>query len=281
MACSSLAHGEVSTNPVPGKVVLGKASYDLFANTSYMVISGQGTVVLMDTFMTLPGIRPDLVTVSHFHGDHFDPFLLGFVKCARATARVESFTYKDVRVDGLASTHDPREFDPAWPTNVVYVLTVDGIRIAHLGDFAQTRLTEEQRRQLTGVDVLIAPCTGSLVREETAVQLIREIGPRMVVPTHCTREGMRLLKAMASDVVVREDRLEIDRDGLVPGRTTLVLLERSDGARLFLRFLAMELPTYPITQFVAALLLGLAAVTWMASRAVRRRRLRGRASNAH
>ncbi len=64
-------------------------------------------------------IKPDLVTVSHFHGDHFDPYLLGFVRCARSTAQVERFTYKDVEVEGLASTHRGEPIDPRWPTNVI------------------------------------------------------------------------------------------------------------------------------------------------------------------
>ncbi len=281
VACCGLTRAEVPTTPVAGKTVLSKASYDLFAKTSYMVISSKGTVVLMDTFMTLPGIQPDLVTVSHFHGDHFDPFILGSVQCARSTAKAETFTYKDVRVVGLASTHNPREIDASWPTNVIYILTLDGIRIAHLGDFAQTQLNEEQRRQLMGIDVLIAPCTYLLVPEEKSVALIREINPRMIVPTHCTRAGLKLLKAVASDVIVRDDRIEIDRESLVPGRIRLVLLERSDEAFLVLRFLIMELPAYPITKLIVTVLLGVAGLWWMVLRVVRRRRLRWQASNAH
>jgi len=270
-AVGGCATAPALTSPVAGKTVLSKVSYDLFANTSVMLVSSKGTVVLMDAFMTLPGIKPDLVTVSHFHGDHFDPYLLGFVRCARSTALVERFTYKDVEVEGLASTHGGEPIDPRWPTNVIYILTVDGIRIAHLGDFGQRELTEVQRRQLAGVDILIAPCTYLLVPEKASVALIEEIDPRIVLPTHCTRAGLKLLKAMANDVIVRDDRIAIGRADLIPGRTRLVLLERSDDVFLVSRFLIMELPSYPITKFMLALLLALATVYWVLRRVFLRR----------
>jgi len=250
--------------------VLSKASYDLWANTSVMVVSSNGTVALMDGFMTLPSVRPDLVTVSHFHGDHFDADLLGSMRCARSTSKVERFTYRDIHVEGLASTHHGA-IDPDWPTNVVYVLTVDGIRIAHLGDFGQAELTEDQERRLAGIDVLIAPCTGSLLPEEKAVALFRQIKPKMILPTHCSRAGRRLLEAFADEVIVRDDRIAIGPADLVAGKTRLLQLERSDGAFLVLRFLVLELPTYPITRFMVAVALLPVAVVW-GIRRVRRRR---------
>jgi L-ascorbate metabolism protein UlaG (beta-lactamase superfamily) len=270
-ACVGCGCAAVRTTPAPGKTVISKASWDLWANTSVMVISSKGTVVLMDAFMTLPGIRPDLVTVSHFHGDHFDPFLLGFVRSARSTSKVESFTYKDVRVEGLASTHGGK-IDADFPTNVVYILTVDAIRIAHLGDFGQSEFTEEQRRALAGVDVLIAPFTYSLVPDDRSVALVRQIKPRMLLPTHRTRNSLRMLKASADDVIVRDDRIEIGPADLTPGRTQLVLLERSDYAFLFLRFLVIELPAYPITKFALAMILA-AVCLWRGVRWIRRRRM--------
>ena len=69
-------------------------------------------------------------------------------------------------MDGLASTHGREAIDYAWPD--AHILTVDGLHIAHLGDFGQTALTEEQRRLLVGIDVLIAPCTYLLGSEEKA-----------------------------------------------------------------------------------------------------------------
>ncbi len=269
--CSGCSYTHVRATPEPGKTVLSKVSYDLWANTSVMIVSSKGTVALMDTFMTLPDIHPDLITVSHFHGDHFDPYLLGFVRCARATSKAERFTYKDIEVDGLASTHSRDAIDYAWPTNVVYILSVDGIRIAHLGDFGQTVLTEEQRRQLVGIDVLISPFTYLLVPEEDAVDLVRQIKPRMILPTHCTRKGMRLLKALADEVVVRDDRIAIGPGDLVTGKTRLVLLERGDMAFLLLRFLTIELPAYPITRFVVVVALVLVCF-WWGVRSVRQKR---------
>jgi L-ascorbate metabolism protein UlaG (beta-lactamase superfamily) len=271
--CFDYLAAQVLTTPAPGKTVISKASYDLWANTSVMVISSRGTVTLMDGFLTLPQIRPDVLTVSHFHGDHFDGYLLGFVPCARSTAKAESFAFKDVKVEGLASTHGG-PIDPSWPTNVIYVLTVDGLRIAHLGDFGQIDLTDEQQRALDGVDVLIAPVTHLLVPEEKAVALFRQIRPKMFLPTHCTRRGRALLQAWADELTTVNDRIEIGRGDLTPGRTRLLVLKRGDAGFLWARFLLLEFPTYPITKFVAVLILLLWGAMW-AVRRLRRKRMPG------
>jgi len=259
---------QVRTTAVPGKTVISKASYDLWANTSVMIVSSRGTVTLMDGFLTLPDIRPDLITVSHFHGDHFDPHLLGFVRCARSTAKAESFVHKDVRVEGLASSHGGR-IDLSWPTNVVYILYVDGMRIAHLGDFGQTEFTEEQRRALDNVDVLIAPVTGSLAPEEKSVELFRQIKPKLFLPTHCTRAGRALLRAWVDDVVVRDDSIEIGSGDLMPGKTRLLVLKRSNKVFLWVRFLALELPAYPITRYGIVTILLFCGVWWGVKRNLR------------
>ncbi len=273
--CFGHAASQVRSTPAPGKTVISKASYDLWANTSVMVISRQGTVTLMDGFLTLPQIRPDLVTVSHFHGDHFDPYILGFVSCARSTAKPERFVFKDVNVEGLASTHGG-PIDPLWPTNVIYVLTVDGLRIAHLGDFGQTALTSEQSQALSGLDVLIAPVTDLLVPEEKSVALFREMRPKMFLATHCTRRGRGLLEAWAGKVTTLNDRIEIAPGDLTAGQTRLLVLNRGDIGFLWARFLLLEFPAYPITKFVAALTVLLAAVVWAVMR-FRRKRLPARA----
>ncbi len=264
------AAAQVRSTPVSGKTVISKASYDLWANTSVMVISSRGTVTLMDGFLTMPQVRPDLVTVSHFHGDHFDPYILGFVSCARSIAKPERFVFKDVSVESLASSHGGR-IDPLWPTNVVYVLTVDGLRIAHLGDFGQTELTGEQQRALDGVDVLIAPVTDALAPEEKSVALFRQIRPKMFLPTHCTRRGRVLLEAWANKVTTLNDRIEIAPGDLTPGQTRLLVLKRGNIGFLWARFLLLEVPTYPITKFVAALILLLWSGVWVLRRLRRRR----------
>ncbi len=273
--CFGHAASQVRGTPAPGKTVISKASYDLWANTSVMIISSRGTVTLMDGFLTLPQIRPDLVTVSHFHGDHFDPYILGFVSCARSTAKPERFVFKDVSVESLSSTHGGR-IDPSWPTNVIYVLNVDGLRIAHLGDFAQTALTGEQWRALNGLDVLIAPVTDLLAPEEKSVALFQQIKPKMFLPTHCTRRGRRLLEAWASKVTTLNDRIEIAPGDLTAGQTRLLVLKRGDIGFLWARFLLLEFPAYRITKFVAALILLLWCVVW----AVRRLRRKGIPANA-
>ena len=74
--------------------------------------------------------------------------------------------------------------------NVIVVLEVDGLRIAHMGDIGQTELTEEQLTELGDIDIAFMQFensySGMSLENEKGFNLIEQLNPTIVVPTHYT-----------------------------------------------------------------------------------------------
>lgn len=125
----------------------------------------------------------DLLLVTHEHADHNgvkavggDPVVL------RSTAgRLESPLGE---VLAIASEHD-EEAGTARGPNTIFVFTLDGVRVAHFGDFGQSELRPEQRAVLGGVDLVFLPVGGGpTIGAAQAAAIARDLSPRWVVPMH-------------------------------------------------------------------------------------------------
>jgi L-ascorbate metabolism protein UlaG (beta-lactamase superfamily) len=106
----------------------------------------------------------DVVVMSHDHADHGWSKLPG------------EFT-------GLATFHDRRQGAERGP-NTVFTVTVDGVKIAHLGDLGHIP-DQKTYAALKGVDVLLIPVGGHFtIDHREATQIADAIKPKVVVPMH-------------------------------------------------------------------------------------------------
>jgi len=97
-------------------------------------------------------------------------------------------------VIAVASEHDDVAGTLRGP-NTIFRFTLDGLRIAHLGDFGQAGLRPEQREAIGEVDVLLLPVGGGpTVGGESAAAIVRALGPRLVVPMHYRTEAVNFLE---------------------------------------------------------------------------------------
>jgi L-ascorbate metabolism protein UlaG (beta-lactamase superfamily) len=65
------------------------------------------------------------------------------------------------------------------------VFELDGVRVAHFGDFGQSALREEQAAAIGHVDLLILPVgDGPTIGAAQAKAIVEELSPRWVVPMH-------------------------------------------------------------------------------------------------
>lgn len=134
----------------------------------------------------------DLLIVTHEHGDHNgvdkvggEPTLL------RSLAGTHSSPLGTVTA--IASEHDGVAGTERGP-NTIVVFDLDGIRVAHFGDFGQPALRPEQRAHLDGIDLLFVPVGGGpTIDGATAAGIALDLGAAWVVPMHYKTERINFL----------------------------------------------------------------------------------------
>lgn len=186
-------------------VAAAKVSIKWHGQSFFEIKSSKGTVVAIDPH-NIDGfgrreVKPDLLLLSHFHIDHNAPQpianigkvkVLSGLKNAKGAAgnrKDDEFnefteTVKDVKVQAIASYHDKAE-GILRGKNTLFVIELDGVRIAHLGDLGHT-LTESQVKKLGKIDVLMLPVGGIYaLNGKDAREVVQQIQPRkFVVPMH-------------------------------------------------------------------------------------------------
>jgi L-ascorbate metabolism protein UlaG (beta-lactamase superfamily) len=200
---------------------------------SAFLLTGQKRVFI-DPFgsaFRLPPIEnadADVLLVTHEHRDHNAVEVVGGNPVVvRAPGRHDSPAGEIV---GIASEHDAVAGTKRGP-NTMYRLTLDGLAVAHLGDFGQDALRSEQRAALGDVDVLFLPVGGGpTIGGEAAVALVHELQPRLVVPMHYrTTDALDFLEppdeflAALGAPITRLDGNEADAESLLASRAELAV----------------------------------------------------------
>lgn len=253
-----------------GKTIVCKSAFDIMANNTYMIISRNGKVVVMDPYDVIPGPPPDLITVSHLHGDHYDEEYTAGSNCRKSIAQVDSFETSDLKMFSIPASHYGDSIDGSNPSNVIYVVEIDSLKIVHLGDYAQSRLTDKQKTLLNGVDILIMPCAYFPVTDSSINNILTELHPPVIFTTHADGKRMAFLKKSVTNNVVLKERYSISKSEIDRSSMTLVTLERDHGVLLFARFLVYKFTGSNLFKFIVALA-GLSLIVWIL---LRRRRVK-------
>jgi L-ascorbate metabolism protein UlaG (beta-lactamase superfamily) len=141
----------------------------------------------------------DLLVVTHEHGDHNGvEAISGEPTLVRSQAGTHDSPVGDVVA--IASEHDDAAGVERGP-NTIVVFTLDGLRVAHFGDFGQATLRPEQRAHLDGIDLLFMPVGGGFTIDGTAAARIAlELGAAWVVPMHYKTSRINFLETEESFV---------------------------------------------------------------------------------
>lgn len=212
-----------------GKTIISKANTDCMYNTTYMIISKDGTVILTDPIQMIEGIEADIITVTHGHSDHDDGSVVGKADSRKSSSKLESFTHKEVKVTSVASAHGDYEVNEEYPDNVIYILEVDGLRIAHMGDIGQKELTAKQMKALGKLDVAFMPCVDLPeygLTMENSIKVLQQLKPQIVIPTHfdpSNYEGVLKLEKTFDETKRESFKYAISKEDL------------NDGKRVFMR----------------------------------------------
>lgn len=120
--------------------------------------------------------------------------------------------------------------------NAMYLFTLDGIRVAHLGDIGN-RITDDQLTLLSGIEVMVAPAGGPPTIDLTDLaDAIRTVKPKIMIPVHYDLPNtiVKMLpvsefaKQFPANSVIYESspEIEITRANL-PHDTRIVVLKAS------------------------------------------------------
>jgi len=125
----------------------------------------------------------DLLLVTHEHLDHNGvEAVAGDPATLRAAAGTHESPIGDVV--GISSEHDQSAGTERGP-NTIFVFELDGVRVAHLGDFGQAALRPDQREAIGDVDLVLIPVGGGFtIGAQQAARIVEELSPRWVVPMH-------------------------------------------------------------------------------------------------
>lgn len=208
-------------------------------HATFMVEANDGTRIITDPFEAgsydgAVGYAPiddtaDIVTVSHDHADHNAVDSVGGEpEVVRGT---EGRTVKGIAIHGVSTYHDESRGQDRG-RNTVFVMTVDGVSVGHLGDLGH-ELTPEEIRALGQVDVLLTPVGGYYtIGPEEAKKVAEGLGAKIIIPMHFKTDALGFpiqpvddfLKLMDDVERIAGTTVEIDADSL-PETTKVVVLD--------------------------------------------------------
>ena len=144
---------------------------------SCFLLESAGHRLMFDPYREVPGLEDitgevDEVLCSHEHFDH------AHTQQLTITGKTSPFT-----IQKIDTFHDGEE-GALRGKNIVHCLTVEGLRIVHLGDLGHA-LSQAQLEPLLGCDVLLLPVGGTYTLDSAqAHRVLSQIQPRIAIPMH-------------------------------------------------------------------------------------------------
>lgn len=178
-----------------GAPVIGKLTW--LGQSGFVLETAAGTRVVMDPipkglgYDLPPGLKADVVTISHEHPDHNNVALLvnkprvirGLTADKKGWTKVDE-KVKDIAIRSVGVYHDDKRGADRG-LNTVFIFEVGGLRIAHLGDLGHL-LTDEQLAAIGSVDVVLVPVGGFFTIDAyQATRVVDQLHPRLIIiPMH-------------------------------------------------------------------------------------------------
>ena len=175
----------------------GQVAIEYIAHSCFRIHTARGARLLIDPFASRMWLgydfprrlAADAILITHPHYDHDADVLIGhqpppWTPDVRVLRDPGAYKVSDVTITGIRGKHaDPwgKEFGQ---TNTIWLLELDGLRIAHMGDNGP--LTEANLQELGRVDIVMMPIDAKHhILKEAEIQAIRKaLRPRILIPMH-------------------------------------------------------------------------------------------------
>ena len=94
------------------------------------------------------------------------------------------YEIKDLIINGLKSYHDDKQ-GAERGKNTIFIFDFEEARVMHLGDLGHKLTTEQLDDLEEDIDILIIPIGGGYtIDPKTAMEVIEQIEPAVVIPMH-------------------------------------------------------------------------------------------------
>lgn len=205
-----------------GKVQIQTVSSSpIYLYTSYVISSKEGENVVVDP-TSMPNkktveLNPAAIVSTHLHPDHYDPVYYDAYTCKTFSGTKDDIKTKDFHIYSTLSSHSGDEINPNDP-NVIIIFEVDGLRIAHMGDIGQTKLTDEQLKALGQIDIAFMQFDNSYsdmsIDNQKGFKLIEQLNPKIVIPTHYPDSAIPVFESRYGKVTEVNNVLQISKEDI-------------------------------------------------------------------
>ncbi|MHB8111325.1 MAG: MBL fold metallo-hydrolase [Syntrophorhabdaceae bacterium] len=166
-----------------------------YGHSAFLITTSQGTRIITDPYQSgaFGGAlaydkitdASDIVVSTHDHDDHN---YTNDIKGTFALVNTEgTHTIKDVTIEGIAAFHDQTKGSERG-RNVIYIISADDLRLAHLGDLGHT-LDAGTIEKMGKIDVLLIPVGGFYTIDATeASTVMDQLRPSITIPMHFKTE---------------------------------------------------------------------------------------------
>lgn len=157
---------------------------------------GDGVRLLNDPFdkdmgFPLPAEEADIVTVSHDHYDHNDVEIVPGQPVVVREPGVH--VVNGFKIEGHSVFHD-EERGAKRGKNTVFLWEMEGVRVCHMGDLGHVLETSDIQA-LGRVDLVMIPVGGIYtVNPEGALEVVKQLSPKIVIPMHYHSPAMPMLE---------------------------------------------------------------------------------------
>ncbi|TCT12967.1 L-ascorbate metabolism protein UlaG (beta-lactamase superfamily) [Natranaerovirga pectinivora] len=206
-----------------GKVLIQNINGNTqYPNNGYMITSINGHRLIIDpSFMPskrLIDFNPSAIISTHSHSDHYDQLFNSYYDCPKILWSIETLEIDDFKIFTILSSHNDDNLNETYPSNILVVVEVDGLRIAHMGDIGQTSLTDEQLDLLGEIDIAFMQYENKFSRmtleNEKGFNLFEQFSPKIGIPTHYTEDTIPVLIDKYGELIEFENYFTISKDEL-------------------------------------------------------------------
>jgi L-ascorbate metabolism protein UlaG (beta-lactamase superfamily) len=212
-----------------------------YGHSAFLITSDKGVKIITDPYesgayggqLSYGQIKDqaDIVLTSHDHADHNDTKSLpGSPEIVKGSG---SKTVKGISIKGISTYHDPSKGSERG-ANTIFTLSVDGMKICHLGDLGHI-LSEKELAEIGPVDVLLIPIGGYYTIDPgEATRVAEQIKPKALIPMHFKTKKCGFPIAPVEDFLKGKSNLKQPKSSeiifekmILPQQMEIVVLEHA------------------------------------------------------